>query len=212
MHMVKSNPGTLGTLSAGSLLTAVSMGLAQTVILSAETEESVFDLSAVDAAESQMMKAVIADIEFISEYSSLGYAGQALPEVTVVTENELQLRYHSPEALVRAMEEGRPASRVSAFYDREANKIFLTDMNATQGPALFHEVVHYLQDINGKDELFADHMVCLEAEAYDLQAFWQTQKKIDVALKPDYGFVMTLQGACNDASFSWVPGNDPHTE
>jgi hypothetical protein len=209
MHMVKSIPGAFGALSAGSLLTAVSMSLAQTVILS---EETVFDLSVVDAAESQMMKAVIADIEFISEYSSLGYAGQALPEVTVVTENELQLRYHSPEALVRAKEEGRPASLVSAFYDRDANKIFLADMNATESPALFHEVVHYLQDINGKDDLFANHMVCLEAEASDLQAFWQTQKKIDVALKPDYGFVMTLQGACNDASFSWVPGNDPHTE
>ena len=97
-----------------------------------------------------------------------------------------------------------PWPLVSAFYDRPANKIFLADVNAIAGPALFHEMVHFLQDINGKDDMFISHRVCLEAEAYELQAIWQTEQGIDLASKPEYGFVMTLYGACNDADFSWI--------
>ena len=108
-----------------------------------------------------------------------------------------------------AIEDDRSFGRVSAFYDRYANKIFLADVNSIAGPGLFHELVHFLQDINGKDDLFASHRVCLEAEAYELQAIWQTEQGIDLASKPEYGFVMTLYGVCNDADFSWI--DSPYT-
>jgi pSer/pThr/pTyr-binding forkhead associated (FHA) protein len=80
-----------------------------------------------------------------------------LPDVIVVTENEIQLRYYSTEALVSAEQGGRVLGRVAALFDREANTIFLADLRSKDGTGLLHELVHYLQDINGKDDMFADH-------------------------------------------------------
>lgn len=157
-----------------------------------------------EGPETQKMLAMIGYIEFITQNSSLEYAGQDLPEVTVVSENELQLLFRSSEAEVSANEGDRSFAIVSAFYDRSANKIFLADVSSIAGPGLFHELVHFLQAINDQDEMFTSHRACLEAEAYELQAIWQTEQGIDLASKPEYGFVMTLYGACNDADFSWI--------
>jgi hypothetical protein len=154
--------------------------------------------------KTQIMQAMIRDIEFIIQNSSLEYAGEDLPEVTVVSDEELQRLFRSSETHVSAKRDDRSLDLVSALYDRFENRIFLADVNAISGPGLFHELVHYLQDINGEEDMFTDHSVCLEAEAYDLQANWQTDQGIDLASKPGYGFVMTLYGVCNDADFSWI--------
>ncbi len=157
-----------------------------------------------DDLEARKMLAMIADIDFITQNSSLDYSGETLPLVTIVSENELQLRFHASEGPVPANKGGHSRGRVAAFYDRDANQIFLSDVNSITGPGLFHELVHFLQDVNGKDDMFVSHPVCLEAEAYDLQAIWQAEQGIDLASKPDYGFVTTLYGVCNDADFSWI--------
>lgn len=150
--------------------------------------------------ETQELLAMIRGIEFITQNSSLEYAGQPLPRVAIVTENELQLR-------LRAAEEEHSFGRVSALYDRDANQIFLADANAIPGPGLFHELVHFLQNINNRDDMFLSRRVCLEAEAYELQAIWQTEQGIDPASRPEYGLVTTLYGVCNDADFSWIDRN-----
>ncbi len=157
-----------------------------------------------EGSETQQTLTIIEYIEFITQNSSLEYAGQDLPHVTVVSEDELQLLFRSSEAEVSANENDRSFALVSAYYDRSANRIFLADVNSIAGPGLFHELVHFLQAINDKDDVFASHRACLEAEAYELQAIWQTEQGIDLASKPEYGFVMTLYGACNDADFSWI--------
>ncbi len=157
-----------------------------------------------EGPETQKMLAMIGYIEFITRNSSLEYAGQELPNVTMVSDSELQLLFRSSEAEVSAEEHGSSFPVVSAFYDRFANKIFLSDANPIAGPNLFHELVHFLQALNDKDDMFTSHRVCLEAEAYELQALWQTEQGFDLASKPEYGFVMTLYGACNDADFSWI--------
>jgi hypothetical protein len=145
-------------------------------------------------------------IEFITRNSSLDYAGERLPDVTVVSDDKLQQLFRSSGTHVSAKtEDGSPAF-VSALYDRFENRIFLSDAYAIAGSGLFHELVHYLQDINGKADMFTGHSVCLEAEAYDLQAIWQTERGIDLAARPEYAFVMTLYGICNDADFSWIDG------
>jgi hypothetical protein len=156
-------------------------------------------------AESLFTRAMIRNIAFITGNSSLGYAGEALPEVTVLSDAELQRLHRLSETRVFA--DGTQAfARVSALYDRVENRIFLADVNAIDGPGLLHEMVHFLQNINGRDDMFRDHGVCLEAEAYDLQAIWQAEHRIDLASMPGYGFVMTLYGVCNDADFSWRKG------
>ena len=157
-----------------------------------------------EGPDTQQMLTIIEYIEFITQNSSLEYAGQDLPHVTVLSEDELQLLFRSSEAEVSAKEDDRSFGLVSAYYDRSANRIFLADVNTIAGPGLFHELVHFLQAINDKDDMFASHRACLEAEAYDLQAIWQTEQGIDLASRPEYGFVMTLYGACNDADFSWT--------
>lgn len=157
-----------------------------------------------EGSETNKMLPMVGYIEFITQNSSLEYAGQDLPNVTVVSENELQLLFRSSEDGVSASDDDDSLPLVSAFYDRSTNRIFLTDVNSTAGPGLFHELVHFLQAVNEKDDMFASHRACLEAEAYELQALWQTEQGIDLASKPEYGFVMTLYGACNDADFSWI--------
>jgi hypothetical protein len=157
-----------------------------------------------EGPETQQMLTIMEYIEFITQNSSLEYAGQDLPHVTVVPEDELQLLFRSSEAEVSAKEDDRSFGLVSAYYDRSANRIFLVDVNTIAGLGLFHELVHFLQAINDKDDMFASHRACLEAEAYELQAVWQAEKGIDLASKPEYGFVMTLYGVCNDADFSWT--------
>lgn len=142
--------------------------------------------------ETEKMNAMIRHIEFITQNSSLAYAGQDLPNVTFVSEDELQLLFRLSEADVHANVHRGSFAVVSAFYDRTANSIFVADATLTAGPGLFHEMVHFLQAINDKDDMFTSHRVCLEAEAYDLQAIWQTEQVIELASKPDYGFVMTL--------------------
>jgi hypothetical protein len=204
MLIGKSTTPILGAVTAVSILAVAVLDLAKTGSKNNATDSTFIDTKVVDGPETQLMRAMTADIEFITEYSTLEYAGQALPDVIVVTENEIQLRYYSTEALVGAEQGGRVLGRVAAFFDREANTIFLADLRSIDGTGLLHELVHYLQDINGKDDMFADHLVCLEAEAYDIQALWQTLNEVDLASKPDYGFVITLYGACNDANFSWV--------
>lgn len=148
----------------------------------------------IGAAAPLLRRLAIRGIEFITMNSTLEYAGQALPDMTIVTEHELQLRLHSPETEAAAEEDGRALGRVSAFYDREANRIFLDDPATIEGASLLHELVHFLQNINGTNETFDDHRICLEAEAYDIQSAWQTELGVDLARKPDYGFVMTLYG------------------
>jgi hypothetical protein len=154
--------------------------------------------------EAQIMQAMIRDIEFITQNSSLEYAGEDLPEVAIISEEAIQRLFRSSETQVSAKKDDRSLDLVSALYDRSENRIFLSDVKAIAGPGLFHELVHYLQDINGKEDMFTGHSVCLEAEAYDLQALWQTKQGIDPGSKPGYGFVTTLYGVCNDADFSWI--------
>ena len=163
-----------------------------------------------EGLENQQMSTIIEYVEFITQNSSLEYAGQELPHITIVSEDELQRLFRSSEAEVSAKGDGRSPPLVAAFYDRSANQIFLADVSTVAGPGLFHELVHFLQAINDKDDMFASHRACLEAEAYDLQAIWQTEQGIDLASKPEYGFVMTLYGACNDADFSWIKSAYTH--
>ncbi len=191
---------------AGAILPV--LGLVNDVSAQEAPKFVLSEMTALDGPETRTMKAMIRGIEFITQNSTLEYAGEALPDVIVVTEGQLQLRAYSPEVLIAATKEDRPLGRVSAFYDQEANQIFLADPNSIEGPTLIHELVHFLQNINSKNDTFADHRMCLEAEAYDLQSAWQTEQGVDLARKPDYGFLMTLYGACNDADFSWVKSAD----
>lgn len=86
----------------------------------------------------------------------------------------------------------------------------MSDENAIPGHGLFHELVHLLQHVNDKEDVFAAQSVCLEAEAHDLQAMWQSEHEIDLAAKPEYGFVVTLYGTRNDADFSSTDWAERH--
>ena len=74
-----------------------------------------------EGPETQQVGPIIEYIEFITQNSSLEYAGQDLPHVTVVSEDELQLLFRSSDAEVFAKEDDRALALVSAFYDRAAN-------------------------------------------------------------------------------------------
>jgi hypothetical protein len=158
-------------------------------------------------ADDEATAAMNAAIAYITDASTLVYNGEVLPEVTIVSSAKLQLLAYAPETLMKAEHEGRDLPVVSAFYDVETKEIFLADHNDINGAALLHEMVHYLQDVNGKTDMFANHEVCLEADAYDIQALWQHETQTDIETMPTYGYVMMLYAVCNDADFSWTVTN-----
>lgn len=47
--------------------------------------------------------------------------------------------------------------------------------------ALIHELVHYIQDINGYTESLGEkYLVCTESEAYDIQILWQVINEVEL--------------------------------
>jgi hypothetical protein len=141
-------------------------------------------------------------IEFITKWTVLKYNGEQLPDVHFVDSDQLQLLYYTQEMLLNFERTGMAVPLVAAFYDINQNEIVLTNnYDKATDTSLFHELVHYLQMINGKSDMFINNMICLEAEAYDLQSFWQQQTSTALETAPQYGYIMTLYSVCNGPSF-----------
>jgi hypothetical protein len=68
------------------MLSFPSPDFAQAVTMKDAAVSSPFAKSASDGLETRTMKAMIRGIKFITQSSTLEYAGEALPNVTVVTQ------------------------------------------------------------------------------------------------------------------------------
>lgn len=140
-------------------------------------------LSAVAMDEAKMHKQMLGYIDYIVGVSSLKYNGEKLPKIKVMSANRLKGYVYTTEALLEEERTGEALSGVNAAYYYERDEMLINeDLDLEKetefGPTLVHELVHYLQDINGITEKFGDKTICLEGEAYDIQALWQIENNV----------------------------------
>ena len=99
-----------------------------------------------------------------------------LPEVNFVTKSQLQTMYECNHSLQQSSHEAL------GLYDRSSKVIYLSHEFDSQSTAeramLLHEIVHYLQDLNGAYETKWKHACGQpdEAEAYKIEAMYLEKK------------------------------------
>lgn len=122
-------------------------------------------------------------VDYIVEVSSLSYEGQALPKIEAMAPNRLLGYAYTAEQLIESDQTGKPLPTVLGLYVPAKKTILVSadlDLSdkASSGPTLVHELVHYLQDINGVTQDYDGLLACTEGEAYDIQALWQLENKV----------------------------------
>lgn len=150
----------------------------------------------------EMDERVLAARDAVLSLTTYEYSGEELPTIIVITPEELVTRAYDAETLLEFERKGKTPPQLNAFYERGVNTIYLGSNEAAQN-TLVHEMVHFFQHISGKSDELAEWPHCLEAEAYDVQYTWHHMTGQELEQSPDYGFVLTLYGVCNDADFSW---------
>ena len=124
-------------------------------------------------------------IEFIEEWSSYIYNDEELPEVEFASSETVKIYSYGDYAYAQAEHNGQSLPEINAVYDRHNNKIFISesikkDLNKVN-VALIHELVHYMQDIDGyTDSLGEKYLICSESEAFDIQILWQIINEVEL--------------------------------
>jgi len=113
-------------------------------------------------------------IEWITQNSELTYHGEPLPTMYLVSDEEL---WYTVYGRARTDAERESNFAVNAIYDHTTRSVLVPEsydlMDGTTAHFLVHELVHYLQDINGV--LDTECVSNNEALAYDLHHDWMEQ-------------------------------------
>lgn len=140
-------------------------------------------------------------IDWIVANSDFEYNGESLPTVERASREMLMIMLYGEEVVAQAEKNNNHLPEAEAIYDDETDTIFLpheTDLeDFANHYIIVHELVHYLQDINGiTDECLGR----LEIPAYKLHAKWQDE--VDhPAPRPNALFVAMLELSCNNRHF-----------
>lgn len=148
------------------------------------------------AATSMADDRFLEHIEWITANSPLEYNGEPLPTVKYVSQGILQVMGYGDQAVARAEYEGKTLPTVLASYNDFV--IYLKDDGAfTDMPwVIVHELVHYLQDVNGTTD---DCVPANEPQAYLLHDLWQKENGYEHMRNSGnvfYGLTMAM--ACYD--------------
>ncbi len=123
-------------------------------------------------------------VEFAVKWTLYKYNGEPLPKIKIVKQDLLQVVAYGEIEYSQAEAKGLKLSTVNAIYIVDNKTMYISDQVDVNDPAfevtLVHEIVHYLQDINGFTKSLGVYLVCTESEAYDVQMLWQTFNKVDM--------------------------------
>ena len=115
-------------------------------------------------------------IQWIADNSNLEYNNEPLPEIVYVDQAMLQILMYGEAMVAQSELEGFNLPDVIALYDSSTDQITLstgTDIHAFENQyILVHELIHYMQDINGITDPCPG---MLEREAYELTDQWQDE-------------------------------------
>ncbi len=123
-------------------------------------------------------------IDFILEWTSYSYKGETPPLVKSTHHELVQIFAYGDFEYAQAESKDVKLPQVNAVYDQKRKTIYISDRLDPQSNdfklALIHELVHYLQDINGYTASLNGFLICTESEAYDIQMLYQRIYEINV--------------------------------
>lgn len=139
-------------------------------------------------------------IDYIEENSKYEYNGEKLPYIQIKTSQELCQDIYPPEVY----ETIKDQCHIAGYYNHMTNTVFIA---SESGPymvdekfietVLFHELVHFMQYLNGEDE----KVQCirqLESDAYILQRDYVTDMGYPEEQKPDPLFALIVSSCPKD--------------
>jgi len=142
-------------------------------------------------------------IEYIEENSKYEYNNEKLPYIQIRTMDELCQAVYPPGFYELVKDQ----CAVAGYYDHNLNTVFIADES---GPymvdegfietVLFHELVHYLQYLNGEHEM-VQCQNALEADAFLLQDDYVQYKGYPEEQRPDPLFA-AIVSSCNEDPFA----------
>lgn len=137
-------------------------------------------------------------IDWLVANSEFEYNGEELPLIGKMSFDEIQKLAYGEEAVERAANGEYELDVIIALYNHNIDTIIVNEdfdiENFEHHHILVHELVHYLQDINGITDACVQN---LEPIAYELQDKWQ--KEVDhPGPEVNFLFVAMLRGYCSN--------------
>lgn len=133
-------------------------------------------------------------LEYIETNSKYTYNNEQLPEIAFKSIDELCKSVYTPETY----EQVKNDCSVAGYYDNDNNVIYIADEPTPYMVEqnyieiiIFHELVHYLQYLNGEDKV-VPCMNQLEKDAYLLQNQYVEDMNYPEEQKTDLFFAMVV--------------------
>lgn len=145
-------------------------------------------------------------IQWIVNNSELEYNGEPLPGVQTVPQDQLKIIAYGEAVVEDAQARGAELTNVIAMYNHNEDVMIVPDSmdlnDWNNHHIIVHELVHYLQDINGYYEL-PKYVACqtgLEELAYDLHVQWMDEVG-HPGERPNALFIHMLLANCHGVHF-----------
>jgi len=142
-------------------------------------------------------------IQWIVNNSDFEYNNEPLPTVKKIPKDWMEIYAYGDQKVAEAERNGNDLPRIYALYDEKSNEIIVPEGfdldDFSKHHIIVHELVHYLQDINGLYETkkAKDCIQSLEPPAYELHTKWMDE--VDhPSERPNPLFVLMLSMACRD--------------
>lgn len=137
-------------------------------------------------------------IAFAVQWTLYKYNGEPLPKIRFFKQDLVQVIAYGEIEYSKAEAKGTKLPTINAIYSADSKTMYISDQIDVNDPVfevtLVHEIVHYLQDINGFTKSLGPYVVCTESEAYDVQMLWQIFNKVDTENIP-YTYEQSLLAA-----------------
>lgn len=138
-------------------------------------------------------------IDWIEARSDLRHDGQPLPELVQWSDREVHIWMYGIDVVEEVeASESMQFPVVLGLYDPETRRIIVPERfdpwSFDYAPTLLHELVHYLQDVNGT---LAECAGMSEREAYELSNEWVVQNNHPRELMDGFTIAM-IEIACTE--------------
>lgn len=145
-------------------------------------------------------------LNWIVENSEFDYSNEQFPDIKFLDSEILQIYAYGGDVVARSERENFELQNILALYLHEKDTIFISneiDLNDFRNHhIIIHELVHYLQDINGYYET-VNCQKLLEKDAYRIQEKWMREfyddddDFIDKMLPNDL-YILMLELSCKE--------------
>jgi hypothetical protein len=140
-------------------------------------------------------------INWITNNSYYKYENEPLPEIKEIPQDWMQIYAYGEETIIEYEKDGIDLPNIIALYDDKKNRIIIPHetnlFDYKNHHIIVHELVHFLQKINGHYKLpMNEHCPQrLETPAYELQLKWMDEVGHQ-GERPNALFVALIESGC----------------